>query len=218
MIIAKNISKQVTVPSMTISILKGLDLKINKGESVAIVGASGSGKTTLLGLLAGLDQVSSGEIYLDDFALHELSADEIANVRLGRVGFVFQNFDLLPNLTAIENVMLPLEIMRSTNAKEIAQRHLEIVGLKERLKHYPKQLSGGEQQRVAIARAYVTKPKILFADEPTGNLDTKTGNNIIELLFELNSKTNTTLVFVTHDEKLSLKCQRQLHLVAGKLL
>lgn len=201
-----------------ISILKGVDLRVNEGETLSIIGASGSGKTTLLSLLAGLDLPTKGEIQLDGISLTSLSEDERAQCRLGRVGFIFQNFDLLPNFTALENVMLPLELMQVTNATERAKKLLSEVGLADRIQHFPRQLSGGEQQRVAIARAYVTYPKILFADEPTGNLDIQTGEKIMSLLFDMNKKMNTTLIFVTHDKELSIRCEKRFLLEDGKLI
>lgn len=201
-----------------ISILKGVDLRVNEGETLSIIGASGSGKTTLLSLLAGLDLPTKGEIQLDGISLTSLSEDERAQCRLGRVGFIFQNFDLLPNFTALENVMLPLELMQVTNAAERAKKLLSEVGLADRIQHFPRQLSGGEQQRVAIARAYVTYPKILFADEPTGNLDIQTGEKIMSLLFDMNKKMNTTLIFVTHDKELSIRCEKRFVLEDGKLI
>lgn len=200
-----------------IDILKGVDLVVNEGETLAILGASGSGKTTLLSLLAGLDVPTKGEIMLQGISLAHLTEDERAAVRLGRVGFVFQNFDLLPQLTAIENVMLPLELTAKPEARRIASNLLAELGLQNRVKHYPRQLSGGEQQRVAIARAFVTQPKVLFADEPTGCLDTQTGEKIMALLFDLNAKHHTTLIFVTHDPGLAARCQRRVLLVDGKL-
>ncbi|MCS5712577.1 ABC transporter ATP-binding protein [Candidatus Berkiella aquae] len=214
---AQAVEKRVFALTQPIDILKGVDLDVNEGETLAILGASGSGKTTLLSLLAGLDTPTQGEIILQGIKLARLTEDERATVRLGRVGFVFQNFDLLPQLTAIENVMLPLELQAKPDARQMATDILHELGLKERLKHYPRQLSGGEQQRVAIARAFVTQPKVLFADEPTGCLDTKTGEKIMALLFDLNAKHQTTLIFVTHDSGLAQRCQRRVMLVDGKL-
>lgn len=216
-ITAQAVEKRVYAFTQPIDILKGVDLIVNEGETLAIVGASGSGKTTLLSLLAGLDVATAGEITLQGFALTHLSEDERAKVRLGRVGFVFQNFDLLAELSALENVMLPLELAGIPNARTKAEAILTELELSHRLKHYPRQLSGGEQQRVAIARAFVTQPQILFADEPTGCLDTKTGEKIINLLFELNAKNHTTLIFVTHDTGLASRCQRSVLLKDGKL-
>jgi len=200
-----------------ISILRGLQLSVAGGETVAIVGASGSGKTTLLSLLAGLDSPTSGEVWLEGVRIDSLGEDARAERRAGTVGFVFQTFQLLAGFTALENVMLPAELAGRADAREQARETLARVGLAGRLGHYPHQLSGGEQQRVAIARAFATRPKILFADEPTGNLDTATGGRIIELLFELNRASGATLVLVTHDEALASKCNRVLTLKDGAL-
>lgn len=200
-----------------LEILRGIDLEIKRGETAAIVGTSGSGKSTLLGLLAGLDSPTSGEIYLDDTNIVQLDEDERAVLRSQKVGFVFQSFQLLPALTALENVMLPLELAGSDDARVVAEDYLARVGLDQRLHHYPRTLSGGEQQRVAIARAFAAKPLILFADEPTGNLDTATGAKIIELLFGLNQEEGTTLILVTHDNSLADRCQRKLVMTAGQL-
>ena len=216
--LCKQVASQDLATNEVLNILTGVDLEIKPGETVAILGASGSGKSTLLGLMAGLDTPSSGSICLLGHELNKLDEDGRAEVRAQHVGFVFQSFQLLPSLTALENVMLPLEIESNKQARPRAQALLARVGLGERLHHYPKQLSGGEQQRVAIARAFVTQPIILFADEPTGNLDQATGNNIIDLLFELNREHNTTLVLVTHDDSLSQQCQRIFHLENGKLV
>lgn len=183
-----------------------------------MVGASGSGKSTLLGLLAGLDTPSSGRLLLDGTDVFALSEDQRARLRSGRVGFVFQSFQLLGSLTALENVMLPMELTGQKDARSTAQHLLERVGLGPRVQHYPRHLSGGEQQRVAIARAFAGSPRLLFADEPTGNLDTRTGKQIIDLLFELNQASGTTLVLVTHDASLAARCQRRLHLDAGRLV
>jgi len=183
-------------------------MEIKSGESAAILGTSGSGKSTLLGLMAGLDTPTSGQVIIDQVALSTLDEDGLAVLRAEKSGFVFQSFHLLPNLTALENVMLPLELQGSRNAQQPATELLSRVGLAERLQHYPNQLSGGEQQRVAIARAFVTRPTIVFADEPTGNLDAETGRMIIELLFAMNRENNTTLIMVTHDESLASQCQR----------
>lgn len=199
-------------------ILHQIDFTINAGETVAIVGPSGSGKSTLLGLLAGLDQPSGGNVELDGEQLYARDEDARAILRAQKLGFVFQAFQLLPTLTALENVMLPLEIIDQKNARDTALEVLDRVGLSDRLSHYPSQLSGGEQQRVAIARAFAPKPKILLADEPTGNLDTKTGGRIIDLLFELNAEQGTTLVLVTHDLNLAKRCQRELRLEGGRLV
>ena len=198
-------------------LLNDINFSILPGESVAIVGPSGSGKSTLLGLLAGLDSSTFGSITIDGINLNDLDEDARAGLRGQKIGFVFQSFQLLPNLTAIENVMLPLEIAGHNDAISTAEAVLTRVGLKHRLLHYPKQLSGGEQQRVAIARAFAPRPKLLLADEPTGNLDCATGEHIIELLFELNLEQGTTLILVTHDEALAKRCHRQLELDAGQL-
>ncbi len=199
-------------------ILQGLSLNIKQGESVAIVGASGSGKSTLLGIMAGLDSASSGEVLLLGSNLSALTEDERAAVRARGVSFVFQNFQLLSGLTALENVMLPLEIQGVKKAKQEAQELLQKVGLGARLSHYPNQLSGGEQQRVALARAFAGKPQILFADEPTGNLDRHTGEKIEELFFALNKSTGTTLVLVTHDQSLAARCDRQVRIDEGRII
>jgi putative ABC transport system ATP-binding protein len=198
-------------------ILQDIALRVMPGEAVAIVGASGSGKSTLLGLLAGLDTPTRGEVRIDGVDLFGLDEDGRAALRARRVGFVFQSFQLLPALNAIENVMLPLELAGETRAEPLARAMLERVGLGERLRHYPKHLSGGEQQRVALARAFVTEPKLLFADEPTGNLDAETGAAVIELMFELNAERGTTLVLVTHDEAIAGRCSRQIRLAAGRI-
>lgn len=211
------ISKTVTTAQGELQILKPISFEVKAGESVAIVGASGSGKSTLLSLLAGLDQVSEGKIYLDQQALHDMDEEQRAQLRGAKVGFIFQSFMLVQSLTALENIMLPAEIVGYPDAKKRAQDILELVGLGHRGSHYPNQLSGGEQQRVAIARAFITKPKILFADEPTGNLDAANSDKVEQLLFELNRDSNTTLILVTHDQELAAKCQRQLHMQAGEL-
>ncbi|QIB64411.1 ABC transporter ATP-binding protein [Kineobactrum salinum] len=218
MIKAENLQKRVPMAGGELEILKGITLEIKSGESVAIIGASGSGKSTLLGLLAGLDEASGGRIVIDEVDISALDEDARALFRGQRVGFVFQAFQLLPALTALENVMLPLELQGQDDAREQAQQFLQRVGLADRVQHYPRQLSGGEQQRVAIARAFATNPAILFADEPTGNLDTVTGGHIIELLFELNREQQTTLVLVTHDQALAQRCERCLQLAAGELV
>ncbi|ORU93688.1 MAG: ABC transporter [Cycloclasticus sp. symbiont of Bathymodiolus heckerae] len=215
---ARNLGKTVQVADGGLNILSSVDLTINRGESIAIVGASGSGKSTLLGLLAGLDAPSQGTVALNGEELTSLDEDGRAEVRNKLVGFVFQSFQLMPRLTALENVMLPLELRGDANAKQTAVNLLERVGLGSRLDHTPMKLSGGEQQRVALARAFVTQPAILFADEPTGNLDSKTGEQIIELLFELNKEKQTTLVLVTHDSGLASRCQRTVHIEAGRLV
>jgi putative ABC transport system ATP-binding protein len=200
-----------------IRILQGLNLNILAGEQVAIIGSSGSGKSTLLSLLAGLDVPTNGSVQIQSKMFSNLDEDGRAAVRSASMGFVFQSFQLLPSLTALENVMLPLQLKNQPNAKELALEALKKVGLSARVTHYPKQLSGGEQQRVAIARAFAIQPEILFADEPTGNLDHATGQMIIELLFKMNAEAGTTLVLVTHDIQLANRCQRQLRLVNGVL-
>ena len=212
------LGKRVPLPSGELTILKGVDFQIAQGDTVAIVGASGSGKSTLLSLLAGLDSPSDGTVVLDGEALSSLDEDGRARVRGAKVGFVFQSFQLLPSLTALENVMLPLELRGDADVEGPAKQILEKVGLGGRLGHYPRQLSGGEQQRVALARAFVTRPSLLFADEPTGNLDTNTGQAIIDLLFALNQEAGTTLVLVTHDEHLAERCGRILRLDSGVLV
>ncbi|MEN8259605.1 MAG: ABC transporter ATP-binding protein [Pseudomonadota bacterium] len=212
-----NLSKRVTTSEGMLDILSSVDLTIKLGETVAIIGVSGSGKSTLLSLLAGLDTPTSGTVELAGAVLTDLDEDGRAELRSKNVGFVFQSFQLLPSLTALENVMLPLELAAENNPEQTARSMLERVELSHRLTHYPKQLSGGEQQRVALARAFVTQPKILFADEPTGNLDSKTGHHIIDLLFELNHERSTTLVLVTHDEALASRCDRKIHLDGGRI-
>ncbi|PJA39292.1 MAG: ABC transporter [Lysobacterales bacterium CG_4_9_14_3_um_filter_62_6] len=215
---ADDLGKRVSLPGRELIILDAVNLRIASGEAVAIVGASGSGKSTLLGLLAGLDLPSSGGVQLAGVELNALDEDGRARLRGQQVGFVFQSFQLLPALTALENVMLPLELKHADDAEARARSMLQAVGLAERLAHYPRQLSGGEQQRVALARAFVTAPALLFADEPTGNLDTETGAAIIDRLFALNQQHGTTLVLVTHDEKLAARCDRALLLRAGRLV
>lgn len=212
------LGKRVRLPSGELTILDAIGFQVAHGERVAVVGASGSGKSTLLSLLAGLDTPSSGEVRLDGVALSTLDEDGRARVRADKVGFVFQNFQLLPSLTALENVMLPLELRGDADARGPAEAALAQVGLDARLAHYPRQLSGGEQQRVALARAFVTAPSLLFADEPTGNLDTRTGQAIVELLFSLNAKAGTTLVLVTHDDRLAARCDRVLRIDSGRLV
>lgn len=202
---------------MNLRLLAGLNLSVAAAESVAILGASGSGKTTLLGLLAGLDRVTGGQIHLLGNEISNMDEDQRAALRSGRVGFVFQSFQLLPELTALENVQLPLEIQGHANPGNTARSALQSVGLGERLSHLPRQLSGGEQQRVAIARAYAPQPQVLFADEPTGNLDDATGAEIVDLLFRLNTEHQTTMLLVTHDAALARRCHRRLRLSAGKL-
>ncbi|WOJ96050.1 ABC transporter ATP-binding protein [Congregibacter brevis] len=217
MITAENLGKRVPMAEGELAILKGINLEIKSGESVAIIGASGSGKSTLLGLLAGLDTATDGHVRIDGEDLQALSEDGRAALRGRDVGFVFQSFQLLPALTALENVMLPLELKGDRNASERAADFLERVGLADRRDHYPRQLSGGEQQRVAIARAFAGSPRILFADEPTGNLDRATGERITDLLFGLNKEEGTTLVLVTHDLQLAKRCARQLQMDSGEL-
>ena len=220
---AKKLDKKLPVSTgETLHILDNINLDISQGESVAITGASGSGKTTLLGLLAGLDIPSEGEVLLLDKALSQLDEDQRAHLRLGKVGFVFQSFHLMDNLSALENVMLPLELDKSSgfkkqNLRQQAEDALKQVGLADRISHRPTQLSGGEQQRVALARAFVTKPAVLFADEPTGNLDSQTGDEIIRLLFSMQQQGNTTLVMVTHDDSLAAKCETHYRLQNGRL-
>lgn len=216
-IIVNDLSKSVGVESNPIHILRNLQLEVAKGESVAIVGSSGCGKSTLLGILAGLDYPTTGQVRIDGAPFSDLDEDARAVIRGERMGFVFQSFQLLPMLTALENVMIPLQLARKEDARGLAASALDAVGLSERLQHYPKHLSGGEQQRVAIARAFVSRPAILFADEPTGNLDSDTGKQIIDLMFKLNSAVGTTLVLVTHDYQLAAQCQRVYRLQHGAL-
>ncbi|MEC8408253.1 MAG: ABC transporter ATP-binding protein [Pseudomonadota bacterium] len=217
MIETRRLIKSVHTTEGLLTILKGIDLRVTEGEVVAIVGASGSGKSTLLGLMAGLDGATSGDVLLGGKNFSAMDEEQRAMLRGQLVGFVFQSFQLLPSLTALENVMLPIELKGDSSAREKAQHLLGRVGLRERYHHYPNQLSGGEQQRVAIARAFATEAKILFADEPTGNLDTGTGERVIELLFDLNREFSTTLVLVTHDERLAQRCDRIIKLVAGEI-
>ena len=214
---ARELDKEVQVGGRALQILRGINMRIARGESAAIVGVSGSGKSTLLGLLAGLDLPSRGEIILASHALTGMDEDRRAEVRARHVGFVFQSFQLLPNLSALENVMLPLEIAGKDGALDSAQAALARVGLSARAAHYPKQLSGGEQQRAALARAFVTAPGILFADEPTGNLDNRTGARIADLLFEMNNERGTTLVLVTHNPRLAERCGRTFTMQDGQL-
>jgi putative ABC transport system ATP-binding protein len=214
---AAGLTKQVSTGSSQLTILHDVSLEIGAGEAVAILGASGSGKTTLLALLAGLDAPSAGSVHLDGVDLSTLDEDGRARLRRDRVGFVFQSFQLLPALTALENVMLPLELAGRDDARDAATQWLSRAGLGDRLHHYPRQLSGGEQQRVAVARAFCARPGVLFADEPTGNLDSATGEEIIALMFELNRESNTTLLLVTHDESLARRCPRRLRIAAGRL-
>ena len=216
-VLARALSQRVATGDGTLAILSEVELAVKAGETLAITGASGSGKSTLLGLLAGLDQPSAGEIFLLGQRLKDLDEDARARLRAGRIGFVFQSFQLLPALSALENILLPLELGGRADARERAAHWLDRVGLAARAAHTPRQLSGGEQQRVAIARAFATDPEIVFADEPTGNLDADTGARIIELLFELNASAHTTLILVTHDDALAARCQRRLHLVAGRV-
>lgn len=215
MIIAENLHKSVDTLAGPLQILRGVNLRVLSGASMAIVGASGSGKSTLLGILAGLDVPSDGRVLLNGQCLNDLDEDGRAELRAQTLSFVFQSFQLLPGLSALENVMLPLELQGRRDARERAHYYLEEVGLKNREAHYPPQLSGGEQQRVALARAFVSEPKILFADEPTGNLDANTGAKIIDLLFDLNAKHATTLVLVTHEQRLADRCDANLVLAAG---
>ncbi|KXJ41444.1 MAG: ABC transporter [Methylothermaceae bacteria B42] len=217
MIQTHHLGKSVPTLEGRLDILTDVNLTIHAGETVAVVGVSGSGKSTLLSLLAGLDLPTSGSVLINGVSLTDLDEDGRAQLRGQMVGFVFQSFQLLPSLTALENVMLPLELKGETKAEAMAREFLQRVELSHRLEHYPRQLSGGEQQRVALARAFVTMPKILFADEPTGNLDRRTGGHIIDLLFELNRAQATTLVLVTHDEALSQRCEKTLLLEAGKI-
>lgn len=218
MIKANSVTKVVDTSEGSLQILSPISFEVKSGESVAIIGASGSGKSTLLGLLAGLDQVTEGEILLDGEGLHSMGEEERAVLRGNKVGFIFQSFMLVQSLTALENVMLPAEIAGLDNPKALAMNILEQVGLKHRAHHFPNQLSGGEQQRVAIARAFITSPKILFADEPTGNLDAKNSAKIESLLFQMNREKGTTLVLVTHDNELAEHCDRQLTMNAGELV
>jgi putative ABC transport system ATP-binding protein len=214
---ARGIGKTVKSGDSDLVILREIDLAVDAGEALAVVGASGSGKSTLLAILAGLDIPSAGEVHIDGHDLFALNEDQRAELRGRSVGFVFQSFQLLPALTALENAMLPLELSQNAQAEELAVEMLRRVGLGERLHHYPKHLSGGEQQRVALARAFVVRPKLLFADEPTGSLDADSGAAVIRLLFEMNREYGTTLVLVTHDEQLASRCQRALRLVAGRI-
>ena len=215
---ARNLGKQVTTREGVLTLLDDINFRAGTGTSVAILGASGTGKTTLLGLLPGLDTPTQGEVILDGRNLNDFDEDGRAQIRAELVGFVFQNFQLLFGMTALENVMLPLELAQAPHPRKTAEELLDRVGLGERIHHYPNQLSGGEQQRCAIARAFATRPRCLFADEPTGNLDSETGKRIIQLLFELNSEQGTTLIMATHDENLSQICNRRIHLDAGRLV
>lgn len=211
------LTKTVQLEEQTLALLHPIDLAVNAGESLAIVGSSGSGKTTLLSILAGLDIPSSGEVYLKNHPLHQFNEEQRSLVRAEHVGFIFQQFLLINSLTALENVMLPAELANVEDAEQRGIELLKQVGLGDRVNHYPSQLSGGEQQRVAIARAFISRPDVLFADEPTGNLDSKTGIHIADLLFEMNEKLGTTLVLVTHDPKLAARCQRQVEMDSGEL-
>jgi putative ABC transport system ATP-binding protein len=215
---AQGVGKQVSSPEGTLTILSDVSFEISAGESVAVVGPSGAGKSTLLALLAGLDLPTDGHVVLNKANLSDLDEDGRAQLRAESVGFVFQSFHLVPSLNALENVMLPLELAGQGNARKAALDIVKKVGLGERWSHYPAQLSGGEKQRVAIARAFATEPAVLFADEPTGNLDSRTGANIMELMFELNRNSSTTLVLVTHDQALAQRCDRILSLDVGKLV
>ena len=215
---ARGLGKQVSSPEGPLTILDDVTLSIGRGETVAVVGASGAGKSTLLALLAGLDEPTAGQVWLADRELTAMDEDGRAAVRARHVGFVFQAFHLVPSLTAIENVMLPLELAGRRDARSAAAEVMDRVGLAGRARHYPRQLSGGEQQRVAIARAFVTRPDVLFADEPTGNLDAATGERIVDLLFDLNSVSGTTLVLVTHDRTLAARCARIVRLDAGRIV
>jgi putative ABC transport system ATP-binding protein len=215
---AEDLTKKVSSPEGELTILDRVTIGVPRGDTAAIVGPSGAGKSTLLALLAGLDEPSSGRVWLNGAELTALDEDGRAGLRNREVGFVFQSFHLLPSLTAIENVMLPLELSGTANATARARQALVDVGLEHRLRHYPKQLSGGEKQRVAIARAFVTGPSLLFADEPTGNLDNKTGARILDLLFDLNTKAGTTLVLVTHDLEAAARCQHVIELVGGRVV
>ncbi|MBV8784263.1 MAG: ABC transporter ATP-binding protein [Gammaproteobacteria bacterium] len=215
---AEDLCKQVSSPEGPLTIVDGVSLAIASGESVAITGASGAGKSTLLALLAGLDTPTRGRVLLEGHDLTQLDEDGRARLRAQRVGFVFQSFHLIPALTALENVMLPLELAGRDDARAVALETLRNIGLGPRTGHYPRQLSGGEQQRVAIARAFITRPAVLFADEPTGNLDTATGARVGQLLFELNTHAHTTLVLVTHERELAQRCARVLRMEAGRVL
>jgi len=218
MVKAVDLCKVVSTSEGQLTILKGINLEIKKSESVAIVGASGSGKTTVLSLLAGLDNPTQGEIFLGGDEITAMDEEQRAHTRGEKVGFVFQTFQLLSSLTALENVMLPAELKKDSQAEQKALRLLQRVGLDHRSHHYPRQLSGGEQQRVAIARAFASSASILFADEPTGNLDSKTGAKIIDLIFELNAEFGTTLVLVTHDSRLADRCDRAIHIASGVIV
>jgi len=215
---ARQVSKKVSSPEGTLTILNDVSFKIDAGATVAVVGASGAGKSTLLALAAGLDLPTSGHVELNGTNLSELDEDGRALVRADSVGFVFQSFHLVPSLNALENVMLPLELAGVVDARKVARNIIDKVGLADRWSHYPAQLSGGEKQRVAIARAFATEPAVLFADEPTGNLDSRTGATIMQLMFDLNRNSSTTLVLVTHESRLADRCDRVLELEAGRLV
>ena len=215
---ASGLTQKVSSPDGELTILEDVDLEVARGESVAIAGESGAGKSTLLALLAGLDLPTAGDVWLDGESLTSLDEDGRAELRARRVGFVFQSFHLIPSLNAVENVMLPMELLGREGAQTQACEVLRAVGLEDRQHHYPRQLSGGERQRVAIARAFVASPAVLFADEPTGNLDSKTGGRIADLLFDLNARLGTTLVLVTHDRTLADRCDRVFEMEAGRLL
>jgi putative ABC transport system ATP-binding protein len=217
-LVAESVTKQVISPEGSLTILSDVSFTVDKGDSVAVVGASGAGKSTLLALLAGLDLPTEGRIWLNGANLTELDEDGRADVRAASVGFVFQSFHLVPSLNALENVMLPLELAGKESPRQAASEILEQVGLADRWSHYPAQLSGGEKQRVAIARAFATEPAVLFADEPTGNLDTNTGDHVMDLMFEFNRNSSTTLVLVTHDHALADRCDRTISLDAGHLV
>ena len=217
MIQVNNLSQRVSVGKEQLTILDKIQLQVKSGESLAIVGASGSGKSTLLGMLAGLDIPSEGEIFIAGQALHQMDEEQRAKLRSEKIGFVFQSFLLIPELTALENVMLPAELRGIKQARELATTLLKAVGLGERLQHKPAKLSGGEQQRVALARAFIGQPALLLADEPTGNLDQHTGQKIADLLFRMNKESGSSLVIVTHDVALATRCQRQVHMQAGQL-
>jgi putative ABC transport system ATP-binding protein len=217
-LIARGIGKTVKSGESDLVILREIDLAVTPGEALAVVGASGSGKSTLLAILAGLDTPTAGEVHIEGKSLFALDEDARAALRGRNVGFVFQSFQLLPALTALENVMLPLELSQNSDAETLSADMLRRVGLGERLHHYPKHLSGGEQQRVALARAFVVRPKLLFADEPTGSLDAESGAAVIRLLFDMNREYGTTLVLVTHDEQLASRCQRVVRLAAGRIV
>lgn len=217
-LVVENLSKQVISPEGSLTILSDVSFSIDKGDSVAVVGASGAGKSTLLALLAGLDLPTEGRVWLNGVNLTELDEDGRADVRAASVGFVFQSFHLVPSLNALENVMLPLELAGVDSPRQAAAEILSQVGLADRTSHYPAQLSGGEKQRVAIARAFATEPAVLFADEPTGNLDANTGDHVMDLMFELNRDSSTTLILVTHDRELAERCDRTIGLDAGRLV